>query len=431
MRRRQRAETQTRGNGMIIDVSSHNGIIDWNKVRGNVEAVVIRMGYRGYTNGNIVYDSKYKENRSECERLGIPFSLYFFPCSITEQEAIEEADFIIKECIGMDYILPVFLDSEVAEAKFGSGRADNLSRAFRTKLLQIICERLQSAGIPAGIYASKSWFTYNLALSQLPYSIWVAQWSSKLTFTGDYVLWQYSDSGSVPGISGRVDLSRRPAAAENNDVHIDTSNDAHIDTAMSVAGSMTVTANILNIRQEPDAGSADLGDLVKGSKITVDEVRDGWAHFSGWVSEKYLSSGAKVQEFSLAKDGDKKISDNFTVREFRCNDGSDKILIDVGFVKEKLQMIRNHFGAAVTINSGYRTESYNAKVGGAKSSYHMKGQAFDIVVKGHTPQEVARYAQEIGIPGIIHYNTFVHVDSREKKYWARNDNGKVTTVTGF
>ena len=138
-----------------------------------------------------------------------------------------------------------------------------------------------------------------------------------------------------------------------------------------------------------------------------------------------------MQEFSLAKDGDTKITDNFTVREFRCKDRSDKILIDVNFVRDKLQAIRYYCGAAVTINSGYRTESYNAKVGGAKSSYHMKGQAFDIVVKGHTPQEVARYAQEIGIPGIIQYNTFVHVDSREKKYWARNDNGKVTIVTGF
>ena len=274
MRRLQRTETQMRGSGMVIDVSSHNGIIDWNKVRGNVEAAVIRMGYRGYSKGTIAYDTKYKENREECERLGIPFSLYFFPCSITDQEAIEEAEFIIKECVGMNYILPVFLDSEVAETKFGDGRADNLSRDDRTKYLQIICDRLQAAGIPAGIYASKAWFASNLDLSQLPYSVWVAQ-SSKLTFTGDYVLWQYSDSGSVPGISGRVDLSRRPAAAANNDVHIDTSNKAHIDTAIAVAGSMMVTADILNIRQDPDAGSADLGDLVKGSKITVDEIRLG------------------------------------------------------------------------------------------------------------------------------------------------------------
>lgn len=138
-----------------------------------------------------------------------------------------------------------------------------------------------------------------------------------------------------------------------------------------------------------------------------------------------------VVTYSLTKDGEKQVSRNFKVKEFRCKDGSDKILVDGNFVQNKLQMIRDHFGAPITINSAYRTESYNKKVGGAKSSYHMKGQAFDIVVKGHTPLEVAQYAQTIGINGIIQYNTFTHVDSRTKRYWARNDNGKVTVKNSF
>ncbi|MCM1387335.1 MAG: D-Ala-D-Ala carboxypeptidase family metallohydrolase [Bacillus sp. (in: Bacteria)] len=142
-------------------------------------------------------------------------------------------------------------------------------------------------------------------------------------------------------------------------------------------------------------------------------------------------SGSGIVEYSLKADGEKQICKNFKVKEFRCKDGSDMILIDEDFVKNKLQAIRDHFGASVTIDSAYRTESYNKKVNGAKSSYHMKGQAFDIVVKGHTPLEVARYAQTIGITGIIQYNTFVHVDSRPAKYWARNDAGKVTVKSGF
>ena len=141
--------------------------------------------------------------------------------------------------------------------------------------------------------------------------------------------------------------------------------------------------------------------------------------------------GVMVKEYFLARDGEMQISKNFKVKEFRCKDGSDKILIDTDFVVNKLQKIRDHFGVAVTINSAYRTESYNKKVGGAKSSYHMKGQAFDIVVKGHTPLEVARFAQSIGITGIIQYNNFVHVDSRQTKYWARNDNGKVYKKDSF
>lgn len=137
-----------------------------------------------------------------------------------------------------------------------------------------------------------------------------------------------------------------------------------------------------------------------------------------------------IVTFSLKQDGEKRISTNFQVKEFRCKDGSDKIVVDVDFVRDKLQKIRNKFGA-VTVNSAYRTETYNKKVGGAKSSYHMKGQAFDLVVKGCAPAELARYAQSIGCGGVIQYNSFVHVDNRAKKYYARNNNGVVTKVKSF
>ena len=415
----------------IIDVSTHNGIIDWQRVRGNIEAAVIRLGYRGYSKGTIAYDNRYKENRTACEQLCIPFSLYFFPCSVTDEEAREEADFIIRECVGMNYILPVFLDSEIAETKFGSGRADNLNRADRTRFLKIICNHLQAAGIPAGIYASASWFKYQLDLSQLPFSIWVAQWGSKLTFADEYVLWQYTSEGIIPGINGRVDLSRKPEMDPKDEETERNAGKAEQEAAKTEQ--RTVTANVLNIRSEPSAESSDLGDLLKGSVITVDKMQDGWAHFEGWCSANYLTGiqGANIIEYSLQADGEKSISENFKVREFRCKDGSDRILIDADFVKDKLQAIRDHFGAAVTINSGYRTESYNEKIGGAKASYHMKGQAFDIVVKGHTPLEVAQYAQSLAINGIIQYNSFVHVDSRPTKYWARDNNGSVTTKNGF
>lgn len=137
-----------------------------------------------------------------------------------------------------------------------------------------------------------------------------------------------------------------------------------------------------------------------------------------------------VLEYSRQKDGNLSLSGNFKVKEFACKDGSDKILIDVDFVRNYLQKIREHFGAPVTVNSAYRTSTYNTRVGGAKNSYHMKGQAFDIAVKGHTPNEVAKYAQTLGIKGIIQYKGFVHVDSRTTRYWAVND-GTAKAVSGF
>lgn len=138
-----------------------------------------------------------------------------------------------------------------------------------------------------------------------------------------------------------------------------------------------------------------------------------------------------VQQYSKSRDGNSSLSENFKIKEFACKDGNDKILVDVTFVQTHLQDIRTHFGKPVHVNSAYRTLNYNAKVGGAKNSYHMKGRAFDISIKGVTPQEIARYAASIGVPGVIQYNTFVHVDSRDTKYWARNNNGVVTKVTAF
>ena len=95
-----------------------------------------------------------------------------------------------------------------------------------------------------------------------------------------------------------------------------------------------------------------------------------------------------------------------------------------------LQQIRDWAGKAVTINSGYRTASYNEKIGGAKNSYHVKGQAADIVVSGKTPLEVAKKAEDLGMKGIIKYDSFVHVDTRTTKYFS-NDGGSSSCTTFY
>lgn len=138
-----------------------------------------------------------------------------------------------------------------------------------------------------------------------------------------------------------------------------------------------------------------------------------------------------VEEYSLKRDGERHVAPDFKIKEFKCKDGSDVILLDSSFVLNKLQAIRTHFGKVIRINSAYRTIPYNKKIGGAKESYHTKGMAFDIVVEGVPLDEVCKYAQSIGIKGIIKYNTFVHVDARSNVYYARNNNGKVTKVSSF
>ena len=153
----------------------------------------------------------------------------------------------------------------------------------------------------------------------------------------------------------------------------------------------------------------------------------------GIVGAKTLAELDEIKIYSLKADGSKAISANFKVKEFACKDKSDAIVLHESFIRDKLQKIRSHFNVAVTFNSAYRTPEHNRKpdVGGSKDSFHVKGRAFDIVVKGKTPAEVARYAASIGIKGIIQYNSFVHVDSRAVKYWAKKINGKETSVAGF
>lgn len=122
-----------------------------------------------------------------------------------------------------------------------------------------------------------------------------------------------------------------------------------------------------------------------------------------------------IKAYSKKKDGNKKLSANFRVKEFTCADGTDPIFIDSDLVNV-LQKIRTHFGK-VTITSAYRTPTHNKKVGGETYSQHLYGRAADIKVSGVSPKKVATYAETLlkNKGGIGIYSTFVHIDVRATK----------------
>lgn len=137
------------------------------------------------------------------------------------------------------------------------------------------------------------------------------------------------------------------------------------------------------------------------------------------IDEKEIESMKITQEvraYSKAKNGNEKVSANFKVKEFACKDGSDPIFIAPSLV-EVLQSIRTHFGKAVNINSGYRTPTYNKKVGGATYSQHLYGTAADIRITGVKPKDVAAYVETLmpNCGGIGIYSNFTHVDVRATK----------------
>lgn len=129
-----------------------------------------------------------------------------------------------------------------------------------------------------------------------------------------------------------------------------------------------------------------------------------------------------VVKYSLKRDGNKILSDHFKVKEFACKDGSDEIYIDSDLVS-KLELLRAYVDCPITITSGYRTETYNKKVGGADNSYHVKGKAADITCKKYNPVEIGLCAAALKFNGVIIYKTkgFTHVDTREGRYF--NDQG--------
>lgn len=158
-----------------------------------------------------------------------------------------------------------------------------------------------------------------------------------------------------------------------------------------------------------------------------------------YVTTSFADTESLVLAFSLKEDGDRYISENFRIKEFACNDGSDLILIDRKLVA-LLQAVRSDFNAPTTITSGFRSPSYNSEVPNAKSnSYHTKGMAADICVSGVSPLSVARYAESLGANGIGWYDTdkdghFTHVDTRpssKRFYWRTQQTIGVSTFYAF
>ena len=190
-----------------IDVSRWNEDINWDKVKeAGIEYAIIRAGYRGSVTGTLVEDKYFRKNIESAIKAGIPVGLYFFTQATTEVEAVEEASMVLALCKEYDIKYPIFIDTEKAGE---NGRANELDKKKRTAVCQAFCETIRNGGYKAGIYASKNWFENKLDMNLLSDDIyiWLAQYGDEVTYDGKYHMWQYTSSGRVLGIEGRVDLN--------------------------------------------------------------------------------------------------------------------------------------------------------------------------------------------------------------------------------
>ncbi|MDE6149692.1 MAG: fibronectin type III domain-containing protein [Ruminococcus sp.] len=193
-----------------VDVSYFQNTVNWKKVKAaGIDFAIIRVGYRGYGDGTLMVDSKFKENLVNAKAAGVDVGVYFFTQAINITEAKQEANYVLKQIKGYSLEMPVYIDME--EISYDVGRFDkaNLSYSTKTNICKAFCETIENAGYRAGVYASNNCFTYHFDGSELAksYDIWVAHYNNYTNYSGEYQMWQYTGTGRVNGITTTVDMN--------------------------------------------------------------------------------------------------------------------------------------------------------------------------------------------------------------------------------
>ncbi len=190
-----------------IAVSSQNGSIDWGKIRAaGIEIAMIRCAFRGFTNGDLILDSKLAEHLAGARAAGIDVGIYLFSQAVSEEEAVQEAELAAELAGKYQISRPVVLALSYANPSC-SGRADGLSAADRTEFVRAFESSLRQAGYASMLCAEKDWMAHCLEMERLgSFPLWLVQYNSNVTYTGPYEIWQYTSRGILDGVSGNISL---------------------------------------------------------------------------------------------------------------------------------------------------------------------------------------------------------------------------------
>lgn len=191
-----------------VDVSRHQGWIDWEKVKAaGYEFAIIRVGYRGYgEEGLVCLDEQFDTNIQNAQAAGLDVGVYFFAQAINEEEAKEEAEFVLEHIAEYELQLPVVYDPE--SILDDEARTDDVSGEQFTKNTEVFCSMIEEAGYKPMIYSNMLWEAYELDLEDLEdYPIWYADYEPLPQTPYHFDFWQYTNEGSVDGIEGRTDLN--------------------------------------------------------------------------------------------------------------------------------------------------------------------------------------------------------------------------------
>lgn len=189
-----------------IDVSYYQKTINWEKVAADgIDFAIIRLGYRGSEEGRLHTDSRFKENLKGAKKAGLDVGVYFFSQANTVEEAVKEAKYVIRRIRGRGVNYPVVFDMEPVSE---NDRISGLTAEEKTRIADAFCQIIERNGHTAMIYGNPHWLTNHLQLEYLTdYPLWLAHYTDSTDYPYRFQMWQYTDSGRVDGISGKVDMN--------------------------------------------------------------------------------------------------------------------------------------------------------------------------------------------------------------------------------
>ena len=282
-----------------IDVSKHQGNINWPQVKGSrkVDFAILRAGYGSSLTQK---DSKFDRNYQQAKAQGIPLGAYWYSYAKTPAAAKTEAQCFLSVLKGRQFEYPVYLDIE-EQSQFALGRAKV------TEIVKAFCETVENAGYFVGIYSSKSGLSYIEPAVRDKYTVWVAHVNvAKTTYTGPYDMWQYSWKGRYPGISGDVDQdycykdfpSIIKSVGRNGFEKSQTSTPTTTEqpattTTNKIKYNVKVVCHALNVRSGPGTNYKVTKIIRKDSVHAISEEKNGWGKLIsgiGWISlnSKYV-----------------------------------------------------------------------------------------------------------------------------------------------
>lgn len=284
-----------------IDISYWNTITSWSKIKSaGVDFALIRVGYRGYGSGGLYPDRDYKENLKGAQNAGIKVGAYIFSQATTVKEAKEEAEYLLDRISGYKISGPVILDYEYADTGVGRLYNAHLSRTQATNVCLAFCEAVKKAGYTPMVYANKTMLRDDLYASQISEEaeIWLAHYTTKTDYQGDYDYWQCTASGSISGISGRVDCNFHYQKKSNSKVSVSKCQVKAISdrtyTGKAIKPSVTIQYNRSTLTKNKDYTVTYKNNIELG-KATV--TITGMGNYTGTVKKTFKIVPAKVTGF--------------------------------------------------------------------------------------------------------------------------------------